>query len=71
LLAVSDAPPEDPRDALIREQAAQLEARAAALHAPGTAAGRGDRGAGGPRFPALEAPADLAADLQAFFAPLS
>jgi hypothetical protein len=28
LLAVSDAPPEDPRDALIREQAVQLEAQA-------------------------------------------
>jgi len=26
LLAVSDAPPEDPRDALIQEQAVQLEA---------------------------------------------
>jgi hypothetical protein len=25
---VSDAPPEDPRDALIREQAVQLEAQA-------------------------------------------
>ena len=28
MLAVSDAPPEDPRDALIGEQAVQLEAQA-------------------------------------------